>query len=82
MRVSDSTDEDTGFLGCCPGFAPNHSPNISIIHTDSIYHAAHLIPVYGTCFISYDLKFHHSYNSFQFYYINKYTDHHTFKIAF
>ncbi|KAG2053668.1 hypothetical protein BDR06DRAFT_982727 [Suillus hirtellus] len=64
------------------GFAPNHSPNISIIHIDSIYHAAHLIPVYGTHFISCDLKFHYSYDSFWFYYVNKYADHHAFKIAF
>ncbi|KAG2030664.1 hypothetical protein BDR03DRAFT_974363 [Suillus americanus] len=43
-------------------FAPIHSPNIGIIHDDSIYRAVHLIPVYDTGFISYDLDFHHSYD--------------------
>ncbi|KAG1732554.1 hypothetical protein EDB19DRAFT_2003517 [Suillus lakei] len=80
--VGDSADEDTGLWVVRPGFAPNHSPNISIIHGDTIYHAAHLIPVYGTHFISHDLKFHHSYDSFRFYYVNKYADHHAFEIAF
>jgi len=80
--VGDSADEDTGLWVVHPGFTANRSPNISIIHVDSIYHAAHLIPVYGTCFISHDLKFHHSYNFFRFYYVNKYADHHAFKIAF
>lgn len=80
--VGDSADEDTGLWVVRPGFAPNHSPNISIIHIDSIYRAAHLIPVYGTCFISRDLKFHYSYDSFRFYYVNKYADHHAFEIAF
>ncbi|KAG2046349.1 hypothetical protein BDR06DRAFT_985622 [Suillus hirtellus] len=74
--VGDPTDEDTGLWVVHPGFAPNHSPNISIIHIDSIYCAAHLIPVYGTHF------FHYSYDSFRFYYVNKYADHHAFKIAF
>ncbi|KAG1734269.1 uncharacterized protein EDB91DRAFT_1238453 [Suillus paluster] len=64
--VGNSTDEDTGLWVVHPVFAPNHSPNFSIIHVDSIYRAAHLIPVCGTCFVSCDLKFHHSYDSFQF----------------
>jgi hypothetical protein len=80
--VGDSADEDTGLWVVRPGFNPNRSPNISIIHVDSIYRAAHLIPVYGARFISRDLKFHHSYDSFRFYYVNKYADHHAFEIAF
>ncbi|KAG2097932.1 uncharacterized protein F5147DRAFT_583292 [Suillus discolor] len=55
----------------------------ALIHFCSIYRAAHLIPVYGThFFVSWDLKFHYSYDSFWFYYVNKYADHHAFEIAF
>jgi hypothetical protein len=55
---------------------------MSIIHIDSIYHAAHLIPVYGTQFVSHDPKYYQSYDSFRAYYVNKYADHHAFEIAF
>ncbi|KAG2030903.1 hypothetical protein BDR03DRAFT_973757 [Suillus americanus] len=53
---------DTGLWVVRREFAPNHSPNIGIIHNDSIYRAVHLIPVYDAGFISYDLDFHHSYD--------------------
>jgi len=59
----------------------NRSPNLSIIHIDAIYRAAHLIPVYGAQFVSRDLKFYQSYDSFCTYYISKYADHHAFEIA-
>ncbi|KAG1823975.1 uncharacterized protein BJ212DRAFT_1327519, partial [Suillus subaureus] len=72
--IGDSADKDTGLWVVRPGFAPNHSPNISIIYVDSIYRAAHLIPVYA--------HFHHSYYSFRFYYVNKYAYYHAFEIAF
>ncbi|KAJ8586800.1 hypothetical protein M405DRAFT_822808 [Rhizopogon salebrosus TDB-379] len=65
-----------------PAYNANHSPNLSIIHIDAIYRAAHLIPVYGGQFVSRDLKFYHSYDSFRTYYVNKYADHHAFEIAF
>ncbi|KIK45312.1 hypothetical protein CY34DRAFT_78172, partial [Suillus luteus UH-Slu-Lm8-n1] len=65
-----------------PAHHANHSLHISIIHIDLIYRAAHLIPVYGGRFISYDLKYYQSYDTFQAYYMNKYADHHTFDIAF
>ncbi|KAI9568758.1 hypothetical protein HD554DRAFT_2021677, partial [Boletus coccyginus] len=51
------------------------------IHIESIYHAAHLIPVYGTDPILLEIKPHHSYNAFKSFYINKYTDHHSFEIV-
>ncbi|KAH7921240.1 hypothetical protein BV22DRAFT_1019790, partial [Leucogyrophana mollusca] len=53
-----------------------------VIHTDTIYRAAHLIPVYGVEFVPDNLKFHHSYDAFHTFYVNKYADHHAFEIAF
>ncbi|KAG2059401.1 hypothetical protein BDR06DRAFT_1069438 [Suillus hirtellus] len=80
--VGDSPDEDTGMWIVRPAYRANHSPHMSIIHIDSIYHAAHLIPVYGAQFVSHDLKYYQSYDSFRAYYVNKYADHHAFEIAF
>ncbi|KAI6096441.1 hypothetical protein EDD17DRAFT_1764745 [Pisolithus thermaeus] len=80
-KIGDGPDEDTGMWMVRPSFLPNRSPNFSIIHTDAIYRAVHLIPVYGDQFISRDIRPHHSYDTFHAFYVNKYADHHAFEIA-
>ncbi|KIJ58890.1 hypothetical protein HYDPIDRAFT_101805 [Hydnomerulius pinastri MD-312] len=80
-KIHDAPDEDTGMWMVRPAFLPNHSQHIAIIHIDSIYRAAHLVPIFSSSYISRDLKPHHCYDAFQAFYVNKYTDHHTFEIA-
>jgi hypothetical protein len=80
-KIGDSPDKDTGMWMVRPGYLPNHSPNYAVIHLDSIYHAAHLIPVYGMDPISRNIKPHSCYDAFRAFYVNKYVDHHTFEIA-
>lgn len=53
-----------------------------ILHLDTIIRAAHLIAVYGEEFVTRNLLPGYSLDIFQKYYINKYTDHHSFAIAF
>ena len=77
-KIGDSPNEDTGMWMVRPGYLPNHSPNYVVIHLDSIYRAAHLIPVYP---ISRNIKPHSCYDVFHAFYVNKYVDHHTFEIA-
>ncbi|KAF9237764.1 hypothetical protein BU15DRAFT_88600 [Melanogaster broomeanus] len=81
-KVDDGPDADTGMWVVRPACAATHSPEYAIIHIDSIFRAAHLIPVYGRQFVSQDLRHQDSYNAFQAYYVNKYADHHAFEIAF
>ncbi|KIK97136.1 hypothetical protein PAXRUDRAFT_136962 [Paxillus rubicundulus Ve08.2h10] len=81
-KVDNGPDEDTSMWIMRPAYRANHSPEYAVIHIDSIYQAAHLIPVYGPHFVPYNLHHHHSYDTFHVYYINKYADHHAFKIAF
>ncbi|KAF8443671.1 hypothetical protein L210DRAFT_3643262 [Boletus edulis BED1] len=80
---SDGPDPDTGMWIAQPGFNTHHQRNISIIHIDSIYRAAHLIPIYGTQSIPSEplIQPHHSYDIFRAFYINKFADHHAFEIA-
>ncbi|KAF8836969.1 hypothetical protein BDN67DRAFT_991942 [Paxillus ammoniavirescens] len=80
--VGDAPDEDTGMWVVRPAFRANHTPNIAMIHIDAIYRAAHLIPIYGRHFVPMDIKYYHSYDAFRAFYVNKYADHHAFKIAF
>ncbi|KAG1906308.1 uncharacterized protein F5891DRAFT_1182556 [Suillus fuscotomentosus] len=81
-KVGDAPDEDTGMWIVRPGFGADSAPGYAVIHIDSIYRAAHLIPMYGVQFVPQELKFYHSYDAFQAYYVNKYADHHAFEIAF
>jgi len=80
-KISDRPDEDTGMWIVKPSFNTDNSSSVGIIHIDSIYRAAHLIPVYGTQIIPRELKHYHSYDAFHAFYVNKFADHHAFEIA-
>ncbi|KAG1884309.1 hypothetical protein F4604DRAFT_1574745 [Suillus subluteus] len=80
-KVNDGPDEDTGMWIVQPSYDIAHSPSIGIIHVDSIYRTEHLIPIYGTHAIPYNLKYYDSYDAFQAFYVNKFADHHAFEIT-
>lgn len=48
----------------------------SVVHMDSFLRAAHLIPVYRKKRMPLELRFSHSLDVFEAYYVNKYIDHH------
>ncbi|KAI5988134.1 hypothetical protein EDC04DRAFT_2993249 [Pisolithus marmoratus] len=60
-----------------------NAQDIAIIHIDTIYCAAQLIPVYASQrgIDPASIKPNESYDKFQFYYVNKFADHHAFKIV-
>jgi hypothetical protein len=57
-------------------------PMCSIIHIDSILRCAHLMPAFGSRFISPSLHHSKSLEVFQLYYVNKYIDYHAFEVSF
>lgn len=66
-----------------PGYLRRNLQNTAIVHIDTIYRAAHLIPVYAAHNInSTDIRPHRCYDTFHLFYVNKYADHHAFEIAF
>ncbi|KAI5981186.1 hypothetical protein EDD15DRAFT_2184443, partial [Pisolithus albus] len=79
-RVGDKPDTDTGMWIVRLAFTAQRRPSIGIIHVDTLYRAAHLIPLYATRPVSRNLKPHHSYDSFTAFYINKFIDHHAFSL--
>jgi hypothetical protein len=81
-HVGDSPDENTGMWVVEPEILENGTPHPSVIHLDTIFHAAHLIGVYGEAFVLTHLSFTNSLDAFRVYYINKYIDHHAFEVAF
>ncbi|KAF8419962.1 hypothetical protein L210DRAFT_3615588 [Boletus edulis BED1] len=79
--IGNHPDEDMGMWMVQPANLPNCSPYYAVIHLDSIYHTAHLIPVYGMDHIPRNIKPHNCYDAFRAFYVNKYVDHHAFEIA-
>ncbi|KIN97265.1 hypothetical protein M404DRAFT_161060 [Pisolithus tinctorius Marx 270] len=82
-HMGDGPDIATEMWIVCPSYNACNVPHITIIHINAIYHVAHLIPVYATHNINTrDIKPHDSYNTFNSFYVNKFTNHHAFEIAF
>ncbi|KAG1733920.1 uncharacterized protein EDB91DRAFT_1238517 [Suillus paluster] len=79
--IGGSPDPETGMWVVCPAYNANRAPTHTIIHADTIYRAAHLIPIYGNQFVPLDITLYVSYDAFRAYYVNKYVDHHTFEIT-
>ncbi|KAI6095452.1 hypothetical protein F5141DRAFT_1191309 [Pisolithus sp. B1] len=79
--IGNEPDNDMGMWMVWPAHLANNSPFFNIIHLNTIYCTAHLIPIYGTHFISLDIKSFNSYDAFHAFYVNKYADHHAFETA-
>ncbi|KAJ7328054.1 hypothetical protein DFH08DRAFT_916752 [Mycena albidolilacea] len=54
----------------------------TIVHIDTLLRGAHLIPVYGSGYISTGFRYTYSLDAFKSFHVNKYIDHHANEIAF
>ncbi|KAG1839875.1 hypothetical protein F4604DRAFT_1885178 [Suillus subluteus] len=59
--IGDSPDEDTGMWMVRPAYGANRAPLHSIVHVETIYCAAHLIPIYGTPYYVNKYVDHHAF---------------------
>ncbi|KIJ17530.1 hypothetical protein PAXINDRAFT_72399, partial [Paxillus involutus ATCC 200175] len=73
---------NTGMWMVEPEFEENGNPAFSVIHLDSVMRPAHLIGIYGTDSIPYDLDHHDSLSAFAAFYVNKFSDYHAHSLAF
>lgn len=80
-RVGDEPDEDMGLWIVKPDYDHNGNPELAIVHVDTIYCAAHLMPVYQSQFIRRSLTIDDTLDVFQDFYANKFVDYHAFQIA-
>ncbi|KAG1719032.1 hypothetical protein EDB19DRAFT_1898883 [Suillus lakei] len=80
-KIGDCPDENTGMWMVAPSFHEDGSRDLAVIHIETVFRAAHLIPIYGSEYIPPSLKFYQSLDTFGSFYVNKYADHHTFEIA-
>ncbi|KAK0460894.1 uncharacterized protein EV420DRAFT_1619442 [Desarmillaria tabescens] len=74
-------DKKTGLWIVKPEVAQGR-PVISVIHLDSLFRGAHIIPMYGTHSVPHRFDYTYSLDCFKAFYVNKYADHHTNEIIF
>ncbi|KAI6006244.1 hypothetical protein F5J12DRAFT_905734 [Pisolithus orientalis] len=74
----DGPDTNTGMWIVCT----HNAQDVTIIHINTIYHTAQLIPIYVSHQIDpASIKPNKSYDKFFYYYVNRFADHHAFEIA-
>ncbi|KAF8803207.1 hypothetical protein BYT27DRAFT_7226079 [Phlegmacium glaucopus] len=56
--------------------------SMGVIHIDTVVRGAHLIPVYGEDFVPRHITCTNSLDYYSAYYVSKFADHHSYKIAF
>ncbi|KAG2037780.1 hypothetical protein BDR03DRAFT_933822 [Suillus americanus] len=81
--VSDEPDPGNGMWMVKPSFLDLelNTWELSIIHVDMIVCAAHLLPSFGEEFVPEKATFHETLDTYCGFYVNKFTDHHSFEIA-
>ncbi|KAG1734914.1 uncharacterized protein EDB91DRAFT_1238333 [Suillus paluster] len=79
-RVDNTPNDETGLWMVEPSSIENCA-HFAVIHVESIFRSAHLIPVYGTEPLPSVIKSHHTLDIFTLFYVNKYADHHAFEIT-
>jgi len=80
--IGDEPDDETGFWMVEADVCDNEQPSLAIIHLDSIYRAAHLVPAYRSSdFVNRLLTMHDTLDYFKNFYVNKSVDHHAFEIV-
>ncbi|KAH7903266.1 hypothetical protein BJ138DRAFT_1138769 [Hygrophoropsis aurantiaca] len=80
--IGDEPCPVTGMWQVKPEMNDDRKRCVSVINIDSIMRSAHLIPIYGNEYVPRNLKPSDSLLAFKGYYVNKYSDHHAFEIAF
>ena len=80
--IGDEPDDETGFWMVEPDVHQDGRPYLAIIHLDSIFRAAHLVPAFRTSnFVKRSLTMHDTLDEFKTFYVNRFVDHNAFEIA-
>ena len=74
----DQPDPDNGMWVVTPDYFGG-AQNLSVIHIDSIFRAAHLLPIFDTTPLPRTLNYTATLDSFQGFYLNTYIDYHTYE---
>ena len=79
--TGDIPSDATGMYTVKPEHSHNGQPVMSIIHLNTVFRAAHLLPVfYKHSALSKHQCYKHTLNLFLTFYLNHYIDHHSFEV--
>ena len=80
--IGDKPDDEMGLWKVEPEVHQDGRPYLAIVHLDTMFRAAHLIPTYHTSdFVKRSLTMHDTLDKFKVFYVNRFVDHHAFEIA-
>ena len=80
-RIGDTPSDVTGMYIVEPDCLPTGQPVTSVVHLNTIFRAAHLMPVfYNHPTLSKRQHHKETLEFFSEFYINRYIDHHTFEV--
>lgn len=79
--VGRAPDADTGMWKVKPEFIGDRR-DMSVLHLDTFFRGAQLLPVFGSRLIPLDFDWHYTLDSFGSFYVNKYIDHLAHEIAY
>ena len=71
-------DPDNGMWVVTPDYFGS-APSMLVIHIDSIFRAAHLLPIFDENLLPRTLNYTKTLDSFKGFYVNKYIDYHTYE---
>jgi len=74
----DQPDPDNGMWVVTPDYFGG-APHISVIHIDSIFRAAHLLPIFDESPLPRTLNYTLTLDSFEGFYVNNYIDYHAYE---
>ena len=76
----DQPDPDNGMWVVTPDYI-GRARSLSVIHIDSIFRAAHLLPIFDSTSLPRTLNYTKALDSFCGFYVNKYIDYHAYETA-
>ena len=74
----EQPDSDNGMWVVMPDYF-GHTHNLSVIHIDSIFCAAHLLPIFDPTPLPQTLNYTKTLDLFCGFYVNKYIDYHAYE---
>lgn len=83
--VDERPDDDTGMWIVRPEYLPlrGSPPSLQVIHTDSIFRSAHLLPIFaGSQFVPTHLHFTDTLDAFDSFYVSKWADHNAHDVLY
>ena len=80
--VVDEPDDLTRMWMVKLSFLDDNTHYLSVVHIDTIVHAAHLIPIFGQEPVPSEVNLHNSLDVYRGFYINHFIDHHAFELVF